>query len=331
MARSSNQKLKLQYLQKALLENTDENHPMTMSEIIEYLESNDIKAERKSIYDDLEALRSLGMDINSANGGRSGYYVGERDFQLAELKLLVDSVQSSKFIPEKKSLELIKKIEKLGSKHDAQLLQRQVVVRDRVKSLNASVYYNVDEISCAINADQKIKFRYFGYSVSKERVYHRNGEYYEASPFALVWDNENYYLKAWDDAEGKLKTYRVDKMSNISAVDKPRTGKKEFERVGIAAHAKAVFGMFDGEEQNVRMRFAKYLAGAVIDRFGNEIIMAPDGDEHFTVNLKVVVSSQFYGWVFGFGVDAQILSPESVRKGMADALKGAAALYDAGV
>jgi len=331
MARSANQKLKILYLMQALLENTDEAHPMTVAEIIEYLASYDIKAERKSIYDDLEALRVFGLDIIAVNGGRSGYCIGERDFQLPELKLLVDSVQSSKFIPEAKSLELIKKIEQLAGKHEAQLLQRQVVVRDRVKSMNESVYYNVDEISGAINTDKRIKFRYFGYSVTKQRLYHRNGEYYEASPFALVWDNENYYLKAWDEPEGKFKTYRVDKMSNISAVDKPRAGKAAFAKTDVAAHAKSVFGMFDGEEQNVRMRFANYLAGAVIDRFGSEPILAPDGDGHFTVNLKVVVSSQFYGWVFGFGADAEILGPEHVRSAMADALAGAAALYDTGI
>lgn len=329
MARSSNQKLKLQYLQKALLENTDEKHPMTMSEIIDYLAKYDIKAERKSIYDDLEALRSLGLDVMTPNGGRSGYCIGAREFELAELKLLVDSVQSSKFIPEKKSMELIKKIEKLGSKHDAQLLQRQVVVRDRVKSLNASVYYNVDAISNAINADQKISFRYFGYSVSKERIYHRNGEFYEVSPFALIWDNENYYLKAWDDNEEIFKTYRVDKMCDISAIDKLRCGKEQhFDIAAIAAHSKAVFGMFDGQEQNVRMRFAKYLAGAVIDRFGSETMLVPDGSEYFTVNLKVVVSQQFFAWVFGFGKDAQILSPDSVREEMATALSETMALYN---
>ena len=178
MARSANQKLKILYLMQALLENTDEAHPMTVAEIIEYLAFYDIKAERKSIYDDLEALRVFGLDVIAVNGGRSGYCIGERDFQLPELKLLVDSVQSSKFIPEAKSLELIKKIEQLAGKHEAQLLQRQVVVRDRVKSMNESVYYNVDEISGAINTDKRIKFRYFGYSVTKQRLYHRNGEYY---------------------------------------------------------------------------------------------------------------------------------------------------------
>ncbi|MBR5260644.1 MAG: WYL domain-containing protein [Oscillospiraceae bacterium] len=329
MARSSNQKLKILYLMKALLENTDEAHPMTLADIIEYLAHYDIKAERKSIYDDLEALRTYGVDVISANGGRSGYFVGERDFQLSELKLLVDSVQSSKFIPEAKSLELIKKIEQLTGKYEAQLLQRQVVVRDRVKTQNKSVYINVDAISEAINDDKKIKFRYFGYSVSKERLYHRNGEFYEVSPFALIWDDENYYLKAWDDSEEIFKTYRVDKMSDICAMDLPRCGKEQhFDIAAIAAHSKAVFGMFDGQEQNVRMRFANYLAGAVIDRFGSETMLVPDGGEHFTVNLKVVVSQQFFAWVFGFGKDAQILSPDSVQEDMTKALAETLALYN---
>ena len=328
MPRSANQKLKLLYLRKALLENADEQHPMSVADIIAYLEKYDINAERKSIYSDLEALRSYGDEVIAVNGGRSGYCIVGGDFELAELKVLVDSVQSSKFITQEHSLELIKKIEKLTNKYGAQLLQRQVVVRDRVKTQNKSVYYNVDAISEAINNDKQINFRYFGYKVDKQRHYHRNGAVYEVSPFALIWDNENYYLKAWDDAESIFKTYRVDKMSDISATEKPRCGKEQhFDIASIAAHTKAVFGMFDGQEQNVRMRFAAHLAGAVIDRFGSDVMLVPDGNDYFTVNLSVVVSQQFFAWVFGFGKDAEILSPAAVREDMAKAFEESLALY----
>ena len=216
MAKSANQKLKLLYLQKYLLEHSDENHPVTVADMIAYLAGHDISAERKSIYDDLEALRQFGLDIIKTSGRSTGYFVGERDFELPELKLLVDSVQSSKFITHKKTLSLIKKIESLASVHDAQLLQRQVYVRGRVKSMNESVYYNVDEISAAINADRSIKFKYFEYSVAKERRFRKNGAIYQVSPFALIWDDENYYLLGWDANAEMFKHYRVDKMNSTN-------------------------------------------------------------------------------------------------------------------
>ena len=202
MAKSASQKRKLLYVMKLLLERSDENHPISMPELLAFLEARDISAERKSVYDDLEVLRDFGLDVVKGSGG---YYIGQREFELPELKLLVDSVQSSKFITQRKTLALIRKIESLASVHDARELQRQVYVRNRVKSMNESVYYHVDEISAAISADRMIRFRYFEFTVQKERRFRRDGERYEVSPFALLWDNENYYLLAWDDAAGQLR------------------------------------------------------------------------------------------------------------------------------
>lgn len=316
MAKSANQKLKLLYLVKFLMQHSDEEHPVSTAQIIEELARNNISAERKSIYDDIEALRLFGVDIIQVKGKNGGYYIGERDFELPELKLLVDSVQSSKFITQDKTYKLIKKIESLASVYDGQLLQRQVFVSNRVKSMNESIYYAVDVISDAITQNRKIRYQYFEYTVSKERRFRHDGAFYDVSPFALIWDDENYYMLAWDSAAQKMKHYRVDKMYKVSLTDSEREGTKEFEKVDMSAYTKTVFGMFGGDEQKVKLRFANHLVGAVLDRFGRDIIVIKDGNEHFTVSVNVVVSQQFLAWVFGFGTDAEIISPEEVRNEM---------------
>lgn len=328
MPKSPNQKLKLLYLMQILLQRTDENHPMTVAEMISALAANDISAERKSIYDDLEALRLFGLDVVQGKGKNTVYYIGSRDFELPELKLLVDSVQSSKFITEKKTFSLIKKIENLASAYDAQLLQRQVYVRGRVKSMNESVYYNVDEISNAINADRVIRFQYFEYTVTKERRFRKDGALYEVSPFALMWDDENYYLLAWDDSAQMLKHYRVDKMTGISMTDSKRKGKDAFEKIDMSSYSGHVFGMFTGTEQSVKLKFASHLVGAVIDRFGKDVMIFPQGNDHFTVSIPVAVSPQFFAWVFGFGDEVEILSPASVREEMKKRLQLVSGRYE---
>ena len=325
MAKSPNQKLKLLYLMRLFLERTDEAHPVTVPELIAALGQYGVSAERKSLYDDFEALRHFGLDIVQ-NGGK--YYVGSRDFELPELKLLVDIVQSSKFITEKKTLSLIKKLEGLASVHDARRLQREVYVRNRVKSMNESVYYNVDEISGAIQQDRAIRFRYFEYTPRKERRFRRDGRFYEASPYALLCDDENYYLLAWDDAAKQMKHYRVDKMTSISPKRTARQGKEAFQALDMSAYGKSVFGMFGGAAQQVRIRFADHLAGAVIDRFGKEVVLAVEDETHFIATLPVVVSPQFFGWVVGFGAEAEVLSPPDVRQELYDYLQKTASLYE---
>ena len=329
MARSPRQKLKLLVLLRYLTRQSDEKHPVTVQQMIEELARNDISAERKSIYDDLEALRLFGLDIVQQRvGSVTTYYVGERDFELPELKLLVDSIQSSKFITQRKTLALIKKIENLASAYDAQLLERQVYVRNRVKSMNESVYYNVDEISNAINQDRAIRFQYFEFTVEKQRKYRHDGALYLVSPFALLWDDENYYMLAWDGAAGRLKHFRVDKMTRITVTEQPREGKEAFRKVDMSSYSQRVFGMFRGDEYKVKLRFANHLAGAVIDRFGKDAMLIRDGEEHFTVTVEAAVSPQFFAWVFGFGPEAEILSPESVRREAAAAARRILGLYE---
>ena len=328
MARSTNQKLKLLYLLQYLKRQSDERHPVSVADMIEELARHDIAAERKSIYDDLEALRSFGVDIVQQRGKQTGYYIGQRDFELPELKLLVDSIQSSKFITEKKTVALIRKVEDLASVHDARLLERQVYVRNRVKSMNESVYYNVDEISGAINRDRMIRFQYFEFTVEKERQFRHGGAAYVLSPFALMWDDENYYMLAWDHELGAMKHFRVDKMSRITTLERVRQGKEAFRETDMSAYSKKVFGMFTGQESGVKLRFANHLAGAVIDRFGKDAMLMRDGPEHFLVTVEVAVSPQFFAWVFGFGTEAEIVGPEAVREQARDAARQIAALYE---
>ena len=313
MARSENQKLKLLYLRDYLLSNTDEQHPVTMKQIIAYLGQNDIPAERKSIYSDIELLRTYGMDIIQESGN---YYVGSRHFELPELKLLVDSVQSSKFITYKKTGSLIKKIEEMASIYEAQLLNRQVYVANRIKSMNESIYYNVDEIHSGIAYNKKIRFRYFEYTTAKERAFRKDGGFYEVSPYALTWDDENYYMVAYDSDAKIIKHYRVDKMTDISVTNEERGGKEHFESLDMGSYAKKVFGMFSGKEQTVRLRVANHLVGAILDRFGKDVFIVPDGEDHFTVSVDVVISPQFFGWISGFGPDAVIAAPEDVVEQM---------------
>ena len=313
MPKASSQKLKILYVMEYLLRNSDDEHAVSINDIAAYLEAHDIPAQRKSLYDDIEALRKFGLDIIQTNHGKNyGYYVTNRDFELPELKLLVDSVQSSKFITRKKTSALIKKIERLASIHDAHLLQRQVYVQNRIKTMNESIYYNVDEIHNGISQNRKIKFKYFDLTVSKERSYRKDGDYYVMSPYALTWDNQNYYMVAFDSSAGIIKHFRVDKMTNISMIDEPRDGQEAYKALDMAQYSKSIFGMFAGEPEPVRLRFSNHMVGAVLDRLGHDIMLIPDGDYHFIVTADVVVSPQFFAWIFGFEDMAQILGPQSV-------------------
>jgi len=305
MAKSPNQKKKLLVLQELLLKHSDEEHPISIKQMIEELERHDIKAERKSLYDDMETLRSFGLDVLSRKGTSPGWFVGERDFELAELKLLVDAVQSSKFVTRRKSDALIRKLEGLASVHQAKALQRQVYVSGRVKTMNESIYYNVDKLHAAVSERRSVRFRYFDYNSRKEKVFRREGKAYSVTPHGLVWDNENYYLVGADAEKGDVRHYRVDKMSDITLGEK--TAAAAFD---MARYAQRHFGMFSGTETRVKLRVRDGLAGVVLDRFGQEAMLVPGTDGTFTVTVDVVVSPQFWGWVFGLGDGVEVCEPD---------------------
>jgi len=294
-----------------LLDYTDETHMISLSDLISKLADYGVKAERKTIYDDIDTLRQFGFDIVMEKTKSYGYYIATRDFELPELKLLADAVQSSKFITEKKTLQLIKKLEGLMSKHDAGKLRRQVYVQNRVKSMNESIYYSVDALHEAISEDKKISFKYSDYDLKKNQVFRRGGEPYVVSPAALTWNEENYYLIAHSAERNGIAHFRVDRMNNVKKLSENRC--PEVADFKLAEYSKKVFGMFGGEEAEVKLRVNNKLIGGVIDRFGKEIMMIPDGDHHFTIRVRIALSPIFYGWLFQFGDLCEVLEPQSLK------------------
>lgn len=314
MARSSNQKLKLMYIADLLLKNSDEENVFSMADIISYLASNGISAERKGIYNDMELLRQFGLDIIFRKEEPSGYYIGSREFELAELKLLVDAVWSSKFITDKKSKELIRKINSLTSKGEARKLERQVVVAGRIKSMNESIYYNVDKLHEAIGGNRMVSFKYYEWLPNKHMEYRKNGARYLVSPWTLYWSDENYYLIAYDHMAELIKYYRVDKMDDIEICKGKRLGREAYASLVKGDFTKTTFNMFAGREETVTLIVANRLAGVIIDRFGKDVFMHPYDKTHFKASVRVSVSNQFFGWLAGLSGDAYISSPENVAE-----------------
>ena len=318
MARGENQKLKLLYLKQFFEEKTDEDHPATMPEILAYLHARGVEAERKSIYTDLDALSDFGMDVRKDERGKS-YQWFDREFELPEVKLIIDSVASSKFLSEKKSDALIKKLGTLCSEHQRKELRRQVRVMGRAKSMNNSVLINVDQLHAAIAANTTVRFKYFHYNLKMERVYSRKGEVYEVSPWALLYDNDNYYLYAFVD--GEFRNYRVDRMASVEQGTKERQGKEAFEKKDMPAFSKSTFGMFNGQEERVEMVFHNRMMDVVIDKFGKEVWLEKVDEWHFKISVPVAVSPQFFAWVFGLGNYVTITGPEHVKQQMKDMLE----------
>lgn len=314
MARAEGYQLKLLYLMKIFLEETDEQHPMMVEDLIRHLEGYGIGAARKSIGEDIERLRAFGMDIVHIRSRQGGYFLARRQFELPELKLLVDVVQASKFLTEKKSNELIKKLESLTSHYEANQLQRQVYVTNRVKTINENIYQNVDILHTAMHKDVMIRFKYYEWNVNKEMVLKKGGNDYIVSPWMLVWDDENYYLRAFDGAAGIVKHYRVDKMLDIRLTGDKRYGRQYFDNLDSAVFAKKTFGMFSGQEQDVKLCFENRLIGVAIDRFGKDIMTRPVDEGHFNVSVRVAVSPQFFGWAAALGTGVKIEYPKTVAK-----------------
>ena len=297
MAKVNNHKMALLYMMRELLLKTDEEHVLNATDLIRTLENMDLEADRRTIYSNVEILQDFGIDVIKKENGQ-GYYIGSRDFELPELKLLVDSVQSSKFITEKKSRELIGK-----------------------------VYYNVDALHEAMNLNRQIEFKYGEWNTGKKLVEKKGGRKYLVSPWALTWDDENYYLIAFDEAAGIIKHYRVDKMMKIDLTERERVGQEAFQDFDLAAFSKKTFGMFGGPDADVVLRCRNELAGVIIDRFGTEISIVPEDGGYFHVHVTVAVSPQFYGWVTGIGAGIEISSPREVRSGYREYLQGILSKY----
>lgn len=319
MARGENQKLKLLYLKQFFEEKTDEQHPAVMADILDYLEQHEVEAERKSIGSDLDALEKFGVPVRDVDKLRNKkYYLQERVFAPSEVKMILDSVASSKFLTEKKSLELMKKLGTLVNEYHRHELNRQVKVAGRVKSMNDNATKSLDHIHAAMAANKTIRFKYFHYDLNKEREFTRDGKYYEVSPWALIYDNSYYYLLAF--VEDDIRTFRADRMAAVHAGEQERQGKELFEAFDLGKYTKSTFGMFAGKEEKVEMVFHNSLIDTVIDKFGKEVWLSPVDDYHFKITVPVAVSPQFFGWIFGLGGKATIVGPKSVVKKMKDML-----------
>ena len=328
MPKGTNQKLKLYRLALIMTELTDDEHMITMPEIQKELAKYEITADRKSLYDDLEALQILGIEVKGEKVGRKFYYhVSNKQFEIAELKLLVDAIQSSKFITAKKSKELIDKLNTFASKYEADQLNRQVVVQGRVKTMNESIYYFVDDVHRAIAENRQISFEYMKWDINKTMVPRRE-ESYVVSPWALTWDDENYYLIAYDEEAGCIKHFRVDKLKSIRILKDKRIGKNKFKELDLAKYSKMSFGMFHGDPTKVKIAFQKDLVGVFLDRFGRDISIQPSNKKDwYETYVDVAVSDQFLGWVFALGSDVKLLGPESVVKQFKDEVQERAKLY----
>ena len=309
MPKSDNQKLKLLYIRDYLERNSNEEHPVGAQELIDMLSNHGIDCERKSIYSDIRALQDFGIDILNRRGKNGGYYIGSRNFELPELKLLIDAVQSSRFLTEKKSRELISKLLKECNRYDARLMHRDVVIDRRVKSMNEPIYYNVDTIQDAISRGVQLTFRYFDWGIAGKRCYRDKD--YQASPYGLCQDNENCYLLAHSPRHG-VTPYRVDRMTDILLTEEKRVPCPELTGPRLVEHANQLFQMYAGNRASVKLRFHRSLVNVVIDRFGHDILLIPDGEDHFTFTVNVAVSPRFLSWVIGFGEKGKIVYPQSV-------------------
>lgn len=309
------QKLRTLYLMDIMLQRTDEEHFLNASELCRILEQEyGISTDRRTIYTEMEILGKYGLDIVQRKGKNAGYFVGSREYEMPELRLLVDAVQSSKFITEQKSRDLIHKLEKLCSRSQATALQHEVFIVNRLKAENETIYYNVDTIHNAIAANKEISFQYAEWTTKKQFRLKKDGAKYVVSPWALTWDDENYYLVAYDAAAEKIKHYRVDKMQSTGVLESERKGAESFHDFDLAEFSKKTFGMYGGRDEEVSFLCENYMAGVMLDRFGHDIWIIPVDDQHFKTRALVSVSPQFFGWVTGLGQGIRIEGPERVKQ-----------------
>ena len=327
MPRSSNQKLKPLYLTKILLEQTDENHVLSAQGLVDALAAYDVPVIRKTIYEDIDSLRQFGLDIELRHGRDGGYFIASRDFELAELKLLVDAVQSSRLITGKKSNELIKKISKLTSAAQAKQLNRHVYINGRAKALNETVYYSIDAIHAAINSGKKISFKYFDYTINKKRSYRRNDKPYVRTPIAMCWNEDKYYLLTYNPAfDDAFATYRVDRMASVEVLDE-KADKYDKKAFSVAEYIRKTFGMYAGETVSAKLVFHSSLVSVVLDQFGSDVQMTDVGGSRFSITAEVSSSPVFLGWMFQLGDKAEIVEPDSLRATMREMLSIGSGIY----
>ena len=303
-------------LLKYLYENTDEDHAVSTPELVKIFQAEDAHANRKTIKDDIDVLVGEGFDVVTVRSKNHSFFLGARKFEIPEIKLLIDAVSASRFITADKSVALIDKLTSMVSKMQAEKVRRHMYSADHVKSDNWQIYYIVDAITDAINEGKKIRFQYFDWNLKKEMEPRYGGRWYQLSPWALMWDDENYYLVAYDSKHEVIIHYRVDKMTQIRVLDEKREGHEEFRQFNIAHYTNTLFGMYAGDETKVTLEAENRLVSVFIDRFGKDIIIAPVDEDHFRTTVTVAVSKQFFGWIMAIDGDVKIVAPDSVVKQM---------------
>ena len=328
MSKGSSQKLKILYLAQMLLDETDDEHGLTMPQIIQKMAEKGINSERKALYDDIGILREIGLDVIARNSPRTEYAIGEREFQLPELLLLVDAVQSSRFLTEKKSRMLVDRIKGLASKHQAGQLTKNLHVENRIKMQNESIYYNVDAIQDAIRKRRRIGFRYFEYNINKERSFRHEGAEYVENPVSLIYSNDYYYLIAYSGSHKDFVRYRLDRMMYIKVLDEPITRNDAISAFDVVEFGMHSFGMFGGEKVAVDLLIEKGIVGAVIDRFGKDVQMKPVDENHARVHVTVLKSVVFFGWLAQFGTQIKVERPVSVAREYREFLERICAEYE---
>lgn len=319
------QKLRLLYLDKILYEETDDMHSLTRSQINGRFADFGLEIpDRDTFAEDIKQLKAFGRDIICEKLGRENYYhIGEREFELPELKLVVDSVQSSRFLSETRSRKLIDKLEKCVSRYEAEQLNRQVYVKDRIKNENTKSFYAVDIVNEAISKGKKISFKYIDYvaerlperngsvSVKKGKIFRHEQKEYVVSPWNMISNNQNYYMVGFENGKG-IKHFRLDRMVDAALLEEP-ADKEAFKGMKISDYAEKRFDMYDGEEEDVVLRFKDRLFAVLDDRFGRKIDVRPVDDEYLETTVRVCVSNQFLCWILSLGNDIQITGPEKVR------------------
>lgn len=328
MDNSTSVKLRTLYLMQILLQKTNEEHPLNATGLAKELEYYGMTIDRKTVYKDVEILRDFGLDVQQAKGTGGGYFIGSRDFELAELKVLVDTVQSSKFITSRKSMELIKKLSLLTNEFEARQLQRDVFIYNRIKSSSETIYYIVDDLQNAIRNNKQIRYKYGGWNMQKKLEPVEKGKEFHVSPWALTWSDGNYYLIGYQHDTRDIRHYRVDKIQKLVICDEPREGKEYFKNFDLALVMKKTFGMFRGKDEQVTLECDKSMIGVIIDRFGKECMLIPVDEEHFHVNTLISISPQFYGWLSGLSGKVNIYSPKHVREDYKKYLEGILKNYE---
>lgn len=328
------------FVAKFFLENSDENHPVTAGDITDYLKNEcGIEAERRAIYRDIAALRDVfGMDIDGGQGGK--YRLLSRQFEFDDLRLLAECVHATKFISAEKAKELVSTISQFCSSYQAEELEREIFLCDRVKTTRRDILLIIGIIQAAMadkengkpKPPQKISFKYLKYTIQDKniQVERHRGATYKVSPYKLLINEGNYYLLAYDDKSQDMRTYRIDRMKEVTALDEPREGAEAFDAIDIETYTRRVFSMFGGEQKRVSIHFDSPLLDTAIERFGMapDVFYRPDGEQHFVVTADVEISDQFFSWVCGFRNRAKIISPPDVVEDMQKFLQQISALYE---